>query len=350
MRRVEFSSIQQQLTELASGGEGVVHNIGGQPLLVFKEYKRVVLPKLNVTALEGLASLESRIPAADWALISSRTSWPHTLVYDGNQPVGFLMDRVPDTFWKSYGLARSPRTVLCEWNYLIHRGQPANANMVSDIPQVENKVIVSLVHDLAKTVQALHRSGVVIGDMSGKNLIWDVNPLRVLIIDCDSFRIDGAPATTDTKQSPDWIDPTVGNGQTSMSSDIYKLGIAAYRALWRVTSGDPVASTIRANPPQGVPSALVELIATSIEPTGRPSADDWVSTLDQAFRYGGRPVVRAGQARDSSAPIVRPTLATAIDDADEIGEIEETGDGLAVPPPPVLPSPPRATRPRLPMQ
>ena len=345
MRRVDLGSISQQLTELASGGEGIVHSIAGQPTLVFKEYKRVVLPKLNITALEGLASLESRIPAADWQRISSRTTWPHTLVYDGSSPVGFLMDRVPSTYYKKYGLARSPRTVLCEWNYLIHRGGTTNANMTSEIPTVDDKIILALVQDLAKTVQALHRNGVIIGDMSGKNLIWDVNPTQVLIIDCDSFRIDGAPATTDPKQSPDWIDPMVGKGSTNMESDIYKLGIAAYRAFWRVPSGDPTPTIIRTNPPRSIPDPLVEIIARSIQSTGRPSADDWVNAIEQINRFGGRTVIKARGPNDPTGPIPRPTMGSAGAGAPPTG-----GSATAPPAPPVLNQQPPRERPRLPLQ
>jgi len=347
VQRVDLTSIRSQLTELASGGEGIVHSISGQPQLVYKEYKRIVLPKLNVAALEGLADLQSHIPANDWARISDRTTWPHTLVFEGSQVVGFLMDRIPASFLKKYGLARSPRNVLCEWNYLIHRGGTTAATMVSEIPQVDTKIILSLIKDLASTVQVLHRSGVVIGDMSGKNLIWDISPApRVLIIDCDSFRLDGKPSTTDPKQSPEWTDPTVGGGPTTMGSDIYKLGIAAYRSLWRSTSGEPSQSTLRNQTPPGVPADLVELIVSSTAPSGRPTAEDWVHTIDRIHRFGGRPVIGAGQARDPSGPVARPTLNTGAG----ISRQPNPATPGSPPPPPILEPPPVPPRPRLPPQ
>ena len=340
MKRVEFSTFRANLTELASGGEGIVHEIAGQPQLVFKEYKRIVLPKLNTVALEGLADLESQIPHSDWARIADRTTWPHTLVYDGGQVVGFLMDRIPATYYKKYGLRQSPRTVPCEWNYIIHRGSTSAASMVSEIPTVDVKAILSLIKDLAVTVQVLHRSGVVVGDMSGKNLIWDIAPSpRVLLIDCDSFRLDGRPSTTDAKQSPEWVDPTVGAGQTTMQSDIYKLGLAAFRSLWQATAGDPSPTRLNRDIPDGVSRDLVQLIESSTARSGRPTADDWVQLLDRIDRFGGRPVLGARQVPDPSGPVTRPTVRPKLNLASGSGSQPASPAPGAPPPPPILDPP-----------
>ena len=150
-----------------------------------------------------------------------------------------------------------------------------------------------LIKDLVTTVDLLHQHDIIVGDMSGKNLIWTTQPNRVIIIDCDSFRIDGRKGVCVHKESPGWIDPTLQGRQTCRESDIYKLGVAAFRSLWNDPSSVVTPEVVNRSRPSNIPGDLVSLIAASVGTTNRPSAGDWVRRLDQLFKFNGRPVVAA---------------------------------------------------------
>lgn len=308
MERVTLQAIRQQhqLLQLASGGEGVVYSMSGDPALVYKEYKVTVRPTLNATALQDLVDLPSSVPPEDWRHIASRSLWPQTLVTDGPVPVGFLMSRIDGRFYRRYGLGNNPKTVLCEWNYLVYQGSPVPPNMMSEIPRMDTRATLRLIRDLAATVSILHRNGVVIGDLSGRNLVWA--PDEVVLLDCDSFRLDGRPGTTPSKQSPGWIDPTIGSGDTTQVSDVYKLGVAAYRALWHEPNRMPDPGELRATARTDIPDVVVDLIASSVQPSGRPTAKDWVESIERVNRYAGRPVIAT---RDPSGELARPNAASS---------------------------------------
>ena len=191
------------------------------------------------------------------------------------------MRRVPAEFFRQHGIRNRPKTVLCDWNYLSMRDRyQNNPRLTSDIPRPNTAQILELIVDLAKFIEVLHSHNVIVGDMSGQNMIWTDQPSwHVMLIDCDSFRVRGSMGVNYPKETPDWQDPAVQNSRTNQQSDIYKLGIAAYRAVWAATVQQPPNDLGNRPPPQGVPAALPSLIARSTGARGRPSAAEWVQGL-----------------------------------------------------------------------
>ena len=166
-----------------------------------------------------------------------------------------------------------------------------------------------LIKDLAITVDLLHQHDIIIGDMSGKNLIWTTQPNRVIIIDCDSFRIDGRKGVCIHKESPGWIDPTLQGSQTCKESDIYKLGVAAFRSLWNDPSSVVTPDVVNRSRPSNIPGDLISLISASVGTTNRPTSNDWVRRLNQLFKFNGRPVVAAsGTPVDGISRPTRPRI------------------------------------------
>ena len=138
---------------------------------------------------------------------------------------------------------------------------------------------------------------------------------RVLLIDCDGIRPVGGGGVVTPKQSPDWDDPTLTHHQTTQASDVYKLALAAYRAVWLASSDRPPAGLATTATPDGVPQELARLIAESAVPSGRPTAQDWADRLTRATLLHGRPVVPMPPVAaprptppPSPAP-VRPTIS-----------------------------------------
>jgi len=215
------------------------------------------------------------------------------------------MPAIEDAFYRRYGLRTNPKRVLCDWNQLSYQDAPLPAHMISEVPRpsVEEKIL--LIKDLAGTVDLLHRHDIIVGDMSGKNLIWTTQPNRVIIIDCDSFRISGRKGVCIHKESPGWIDPTLQGSQTCKESDIYKLGVAAFRSLWNDPSSVVSPDVVNRSRPSNIPGDMISLISASVGSTNRPTSNDWVRRLDQIFKFKGRPVVAA--TGTPIAGISRPT-------------------------------------------
>jgi hypothetical protein len=150
--------------------------------------------------------------------------------------------------------------------------------------------------------------------MSGQNLIWTDQPsLHVMLIDCDSFRVRGSTGVNYPKETPDWEDPVVQQGQTNQQSDIYKLGVAAYRAVWAATTHLPPSDLADRPPPAGVPAALPSLIAQSTGTGDRPSAAEWVQGLAEPSAAAPASVapsqVQPATRTESTSPAPsRPTI------------------------------------------
>ncbi len=298
---IEFSSLVSAgpLVELGRGGEGVVFRVPQFGDRVYKEFLDASYTSPDMSALNRLIELQNRWTPEEKSWLVNRTVWPERTVIDNGRLKGFVMPGIQRRFIRKHGIRSNPKTVLCEWNYLSLRTKfHNNPNIVTEVPKVAPADALALVHDLAKTIKFLHGHGVIIGDISGKNLLWTDTPsYQVMIIDCDSFRIMGEGGVASPKQSPDWDDPHLAGKPTSQESDIYKLAIAAFRAIW--ASGTDRPSTPSSGlpaVPKGVPDEIRGLIERSMEPTGRPSAEEWEKVLAMPAIFRGRPAVKMGSS------------------------------------------------------
>jgi len=269
------------LLELGQGAEGRVFGLANDPLMAYKEYFTVSHSPPNLEAMRRLVDLPSRWEESARRWIFNRTAWPRTAITDGERLRGYLMGRIPNEFFFTHGLVHRPRSVLCDWNYLSMRDRfRHNDRLVSDIPSPTSAEVSRLLLDLARTLAVLHRHNVIAGDLSGRNILWTNSPdWRILLIDCDGFRLRGTAAVNFSKETPDWEDPEVAGSHTSERSDVYKLGLAAYRALWAATTNLPPPGLDTRAVPAGSHPALHSLISRSTSRSDRPSADEWVATL-----------------------------------------------------------------------
>lgn len=306
------------LVEIGRGGEGRVYEFADNPELVYKEYVSSSQTSPNPEALTRLIDLPDSWAVAEREWFETRTVWPKTAVFDHGKLRGYMMKRIPETCQRLHGIRKKPRSVPCDWNFLSLRNKyRSNTNLSSDIPDLGTAEITQLVIDLAKTIAFLHDHEVIIGDLSGRNLIWTNQPsLYVMLIDCDGFRIRGSSGVNYTKQTPDWIDPAV-KGPTNQQSDIYKLSLAAFRATWGAGTDLPPTDIADLEAPPHVPAKLPSLIARSSTTTSqRPTAAQWVQELTESRPLvpppsaspstGDRPTRRS--KRSSLTQRVRPTI------------------------------------------
>lgn len=307
---INFTALAQGngLTEIGRGGEGLVYLVRSMPNIVFKEFKQFPGHTPNRIALEEIINLPSRMDSVERQWINERTTWPQQIVTKGPTMCGFIMPLIGPEYFRMHGARIAPKKVACEWNYLSMREKfRTNTNIHSEIPQVSPLEALKVVGDLARTMEILHKYDMVIGDVSGRNLLWTDRPaLRVLVIDVDSFHFEGKTGVASPKQSPDWDDPYLGpnNNFTTKASDRYKLALAAYRAVWSATTDRPDPSK-RDVPscPVGIDESIRDLVRRGLGPEStRPEPSEWVAAVNTVTRFSGRPVV----AIDQSGGVTRP--------------------------------------------
>jgi hypothetical protein len=219
------------------------------------------------------------------SFVSKRSAWPETLVRKNGAFSGFLMKKIPDEFSCQHGMKGRARHGLTDWNKLVTRDDwMDNANIESSVPKLNEaskkneEVLLKLLLDLAKFFECLHAHGIVVGDVSGRNMLWTIEPSpTVFLIDCDGFRREGERAVTTSKETPDWFDPQLNGGDTTLDSDRFKLAIAIYRAFFSDPFGTP-------NQPKDSVSThqtkLLELARRGTAPSNRTTAKEWCEALE----------------------------------------------------------------------
>jgi len=279
---IDYRAISGQLQVIGRGGEGAVYSVANLENRVYKEFFATSRSMSDLIALEGLIELPNQWTEQERVWLTQRTVWPETMVLDQSRLKGFIMPRIEKSYFRKHGVEQNSKSIFYEWNYLTFRNKfLSNPKIVSEMPRVSTIDAISLVHDLSKTIKLLHKYGVIIGDISGKNLLWTDTPnLQVMIIDCDSFKIADPGDVAWPKQSPNWEDPFLNGNPTSQESDIYKLALAAYRAIWAVGTDCPQPPIFSLAPkPSGVPDVLASLITRSLAKASRPTAEEWENVL-----------------------------------------------------------------------
>jgi hypothetical protein len=279
-----------------------------------------VLGELNHPALEWLIAQRDALDPFHRSRIILSTAWPTTIVTFRNSPVGFLMPRVGKEYFARYGLRSAPKEVLLDWDRLVAvRFGARRPNIVSEVPDVSDEDVLMLLTSLAEILRALHAEGIVLGDLSGRNLLWSLRPSpRILLLDNDGFRRSGEPGITYPKETPGWEDPHLKGSVTTMASDVYKFGLVAHRAVFGYNSLS-AELTAQAEALGGWRRLVADLVKRSTAATEqRPTAQDWRSALASAmriFQLEGRPVIELGNHRGIRAAMqtadqgtTRPTI------------------------------------------
>lgn len=280
---IDFSDLGVS-DQLGDGGEGVVYRITQPVGYVYKEYKPVVAAEVFPKGLEVTAELLHQLGNKQ-SFVGERSAWPEVLVRKNGAFSGLLMKKIPDEFNCRHGMKGRARQGLTDWNKLVTREDwKDNTNIESSVPRLNGapkkneEVLLKLLLDLATFFECLHAQKVVIGDVSGRNLLWAIKPSpTVFLIDCDGFRREGERAVTTSKETPDWFDPQLNGGQTTLDSDRFKLATAIYRAFFSDPFGTP-------NQPKNSVSThqtkILELARRGTAPSNRTTAKEWREALE----------------------------------------------------------------------
>lgn len=286
MAEVPWCSLDSlgDLELLGEGGEAEVFSCGAHGHLVFKRFRDSVASEISSKGLRDTIELQNRLTGDDRDFVLKRTVWPKTVVMDRERLIGYLMDRIGTQFFCQYGRRGGVLTSAQDWNKLTYRDRVfANPNLETTMVNLSEPDrsgdLRGLLRDVAKLFDILHGAGVVIGDVSGRNLMWTCTPRpEVLLIDCDGLRARGSRAVTLAKQSPDWVDP-VHQNETDIDSDLYKLALAMYRAYFSAEVALPIDHST--SPSDPFDADLLERARRGTATSGRTTAAEWVNFFDQ---------------------------------------------------------------------
>jgi serine/threonine protein kinase len=305
--RIEVARLQVIKT-LGDGGQGIVHQVAVpeslQPLMAYKQYKTTSASDVDWFALEGLVGLMDAADAETRSWLREHTAWPSTVVTANGEPRGFLMRLAPDDCFGELRTPKATQTLLALEFLLNPPDYLARINLL--VSQAQR---LGILRDLASALRRLHALGIVIGDLSPKDVVFGLGPPpRCFLIDCDAVSRDGVSVLRQV-EAADWSVPD-GEDLATPSSDIYKLGLLAVRLL----AGDQSRTDVAVIPPSMPDLADLTRRSVSEEPARRPDPADWVAGLDAAI-----PMAATG----IQPPPVSP------------GATEPPGTSYVVPPPAV---------------
>lgn len=305
------------LTLLGEGGEAEVLSCGAKPGTVLKRFRTAVRREIFEGGLVETVELLSELVGDEHAHISRRAMWPHSIVKDRGSFVGYLMPALPDYVWCRHGRHDAMRRGLADWNKLSMRHTWMNHPVVgSTLPPIsdsthDHETLSRLLRDLAKSFDVLHRHKIVLGDVSGRNMLWtlDDDDPRAILIDCDGYRREGRRAVTAPKQTPDWVDGAATE-ETSLQSDLYKLGLAIYRAYYSDGLGYPAKPSPNANMSRHEVLQMAKRIDSLND---RPTAAEWLDLLgplagERPRHKWKRPPRRSAPAPATEPPESRPKI------------------------------------------
>ncbi|GAA4593170.1 hypothetical protein BJY16_000877 [Actinoplanes octamycinicus] len=306
------------LRQLARGGTATVFlapelRLPGLPgeQFVYKRYtdatKRRAGPSLT-TGLTGFVRFRDRLPEAQRAAWDARIIWPVGVVVDEDGAAGGVVMRlIPDRYFQDFrkrsgGVHRKPReieTLFGDDETALRKGLPAVG--VTDR--------LRLIRAVAAAYGMMHKQGVVVGDISGRNIIYDPGPVRpsVLVVDVDSARIKGNRAVFGMQpHTPHWQPPEALAASAELAgwdgadedlrdrlrdrwaiqstkTDVYKFALMTVRILANGRGGavsrDPSRARRVLRDMLGEPAAVLLDASLSPTPADRPAIRDWYDAL-----------------------------------------------------------------------
>jgi hypothetical protein len=277
--RVDFSRLQLG-KELGRGGQGRVIAvdgilIDGRWTAALKLYSPGVAPSVDVTALRAVTIFPGSLGASDKLWLYENTAWPAMIVEDGGRACGFLMRTVPRKYY--FGFPTQTQGIvpkLATMEFLLNDDQYIIRSGLS----VTDRDRVALLQNLAVNLSRLHDLGVVVGDLSPKNLLFQLTRSpSCFLIDCDAMRVGDASVLPQV-QTPDWEVPS-GEPTATPEADAYKFALLAIRLFARDQSSRDPTALAQLSPELGI----LAVDSLNLEGSRRPRIADWKPALAKAY-------------------------------------------------------------------
>lgn len=315
------------LEPLGKGGTALIYGLPDVPAeslgvvgaegLVYKEYKPAIRQRAGPGLLPGLRALVAfrQTHLADQQRIrwDQRIIWPVRLVVDTEgAATGIVMPLIPYRFFQRVTKrAGPPQLEPREVEKLF--GDVGTMRRIGMAP-VPERLRVQLVAQIATTYAMMHRGGIVIGDISQRNLVYDPGGGRppVLALDTDSARVEGTrSAFSSQPHTPHWQPPeALANPSTAQSkrTDVYKFGLLVVRILdygrGCSVNRDPATAVAILHRTLGRDVAKLLTASLADDPAGRPTLRDWYD----AIYAGSRTRSESDSGSRTGRVVVEPSL------------------------------------------
>ena len=288
--------------------------------LAFKAYtaatRRAAGPGLRPGLRSLVAFREHRLDLEqrrDW---DREINWPVRVVADDDgEAAGIVMPLIPFRFHQRILRRNGPPTLAPrEVNMLF--GDAETMRRIGLSP-VRIDVRMRMVRRTAGVFRRMHEHNVVAGDISARNLVYDVagDEPAVLAIDADSARVAGTrSAFSGQPHTPHWQPPEAlaaeraylssggavrldARTAQSMRTDVYKFGLLVIRVLdygrQRSVNRDPARALGVLRRQAGAQAAEMLTRTMSERPADRPTMAEWCEVLHPEAR---RPTATGGPA------------------------------------------------------
>ncbi|WP_327722808.1 hypothetical protein OG381_48545 (plasmid) [Streptomyces sp. NBC_00490] len=268
--------------DLGRGAVGTVSRLRQPPVgftgkLVFKRYLPGAREQVDEAILRRFIAFPDTLSTADTELMRERLAWPLAAVYQTPGVVsGFLMSEIPSHYTLDI---RGPKAAPAGVEFLLNG--PVYERRLGIT--VDRTARLCLLLDLGRLLVRLHELGVVVGDLSPKNVLFSLaGPISCFLIDCDSMGVQGAHLLPPL-ETPGWEVPS-GEDPLTRASDSYKFTLLAMRLF----AGDQ-----NTRDPQALSEVSPKLgrLATATARDrleARPRISEWLAPLEAAVEASGR--------------------------------------------------------------
>jgi hypothetical protein len=293
--------------------------------LAYKEYtpkiREVAGPGLG-SGLRAMVAVRGRLDPKQRSRWDQRVTWPVRLVVDDDgAATGIVMPLIPERFFqritpRSGGVHSEPREVQKLF------GDVETMRRIGLAPVLQ-EVRVELVAHIAYAYALMHYADVVVGDISGRNLVYDPDPAdpAVMAYDADSARLIGSISPFGSQpHTPRWEPPEVLAARRSRvpggaavltaqnkSTDVYKFALLVVRILdygqGQAIKRDPVRAAPVLRRARGARAADLLHASLSDDPADRPAMREWSEALRGiSGRTQGSSPIRRRVPRPAPAP------------------------------------------------
>jgi serine/threonine protein kinase len=301
VRSVEISNLSLGPV-LGSGGQGRViavknHLIDGKWPAALKTYSTGV--NLDARGLEKIVAFPDQLHRNNRDWLMGISSWPWAIAMDNGAICGFLMRVVPEIYHFNFmTVTQGSKAKLSTVEFLLNPDDYIKRSGIL----ISEKDRLNLLGTLAESMSRLHSLGIVIGDVSPKNLLFNLNSYAsCFIIDCDAVALHGRSALNQV-DTPGWEVPP-GEEKGTEASDSYKFGLLAIRLFARDQDSQDASAISAFSPELGRLAALSQ----DDNALSRPAPGSWVSAIQSAASsassgYAGQ-VPTASQAFTATQPV-----------------------------------------------
>ncbi|MCP9619117.1 hypothetical protein FOH10_13690 [Nocardia otitidiscaviarum] len=292
----------------SSGGQSILYTCRDEAshLRVFKRYRTPLTERRDIDTLGEIAARGARITAdaesaeTVAATAESSVNWPIDIIAESDAVTGVILPLIPPRFLSEHG-----KPLTLDFLYVAAARPPRAA------------VRVGVLLRACDILACLDELGLVHGDISMKNLVWDRRSPHAYLIDCDGVH-PAAEVRERGVGTAGWRDPRWVAGRIPAHdrySDRFALAVMVYRALL-LNPGAPELVDGDWAPPSGIPDDLPARLRSLFDrafhdpfaTTGRPTAVEWQDALKAVFLTGDGSAFRypALRAVDRYADRFRP--------------------------------------------